>query len=240
MRDFTFTSFRAGGQSGLSAIVTMISRSRTNMRGLAAGHASDATVSQLIDFVVSGSNSEVSGAHLLRPLTKFWPLPDIGLFMVTSFEAFRDGMFGIFYIMTEQNSQQAKHISFGTLRRFVLYLIDAGQVFNAIVLPEFGWKPSVLSFIRKFDFFALIFDLVSARPGANQFYHKQSNLMVFIDWVYMAICLQCSQVSPNFPRVPLYVISVVLVAFALLVTAIAMRLFQVRHASKFFADQHMY
>ena len=71
MRDFTFTSFRAGGQSGLSAIVTMISRSRTNMRGLAAGHASDATVSQLIDFVVSGSNSEVSGAHLLRPLTKF-------------------------------------------------------------------------------------------------------------------------------------------------------------------------
>ena len=80
--------------------------------------------------------------------------------MVTSFEAVRESIFGVFYIMTEQNSQQSKHVSFGTLRRFVLYLIDAGQVVRALVLPEFGWKSGVESFVKKFDFVGLIFDLV--------------------------------------------------------------------------------
>jgi hypothetical protein len=80
--------------------------------------------------------------------------------MVTSFEAVRESLFGVFYIMTEQNSQQSKHANFGTLRRFALYLVDAGQVASALVLPEFGWKSGVQSFIRKFDFFGLIFDLV--------------------------------------------------------------------------------
>jgi hypothetical protein len=84
--------------------------------------------------------------------------------MVTSVEAFRDGLFGIFYIMTEQNGQQAKHTSFGSLRRFVLFLIDAGQVWNAVVIPEFGWKSGVLNFIRKLDLFALVFDLVMMQP----------------------------------------------------------------------------
>jgi hypothetical protein len=80
--------------------------------------------------------------------------------MVTSFEAVRESLFGVFYIMTEQNSQQSKHVNFGTLRRFILYLVDAGQVVRALVLPEFGWKSGVENFIKKIDFFGLIFELV--------------------------------------------------------------------------------
>ena len=84
--------------------------------------------------------------------------------MVGSFETFRDGMFGIFFLMTEQNSQQSKHLNFGTLRRSIILIVDAGQVLNALVLPEFGWDPSIRNFMQKFDFFNLIFDLVVHPP----------------------------------------------------------------------------
>ena len=62
--------------------------------------------------------------------------------------------------MTEQNNQQSKRITFGVLRRSVLYLLDAGQVMRAVVLPEFGWDPGVGAFVEKFDFFSLVFDMV--------------------------------------------------------------------------------
>ena len=80
--------------------------------------------------------------------------------MVSSFEVFRESLFGVFYIMTEQNNQHSKRVNFGVLRRCLLYLVDAGQVIRAIVLPEFGWDTGVRSFVGKFDFLNLIFDMV--------------------------------------------------------------------------------
>ena len=81
--------------------------------------------------------------------------------MATSLDGFRESLFGVFYIMTEQNNQHSKSITLGALRRCILYLIDAGQVVKAIFLPEFGWDPGVEKIAKKFDFFALIFDVVS-------------------------------------------------------------------------------
>jgi hypothetical protein len=80
--------------------------------------------------------------------------------MVTSLEALRESLFGVFYIMTEQNNQHSKRISLGALRRCILYLIDAGQVIRAVILPEFGWDPGIEKIAKKFDFFTLIFEVV--------------------------------------------------------------------------------
>jgi hypothetical protein len=80
--------------------------------------------------------------------------------MVTSLESLRESLFGVFYVMTEQNNQHSKRITLGALRRCILYLIDAGQVIKAIVLPEFGWNTGVERIAQKFDFFTLIFNVV--------------------------------------------------------------------------------
>ena len=80
--------------------------------------------------------------------------------MVSSFEAFRESLFAVFYIMTEQNNLHAKRVTVGVIRRCVLYLIDAGQVIRAVILPEFGWDPNIISWVGKFDFLNLIFDVV--------------------------------------------------------------------------------
>ncbi len=97
--------------------------------------------------------------------------------MVSSFETFRESLFAVFYIMTEQNNQHSKRITIGVIRRCFLYLIDAGQVIRALVLPEFGWDPGVRSFIGKFDFFNLIFDVVGCTPFLFFliFVHKDSD-----------------------------------------------------------------
>jgi hypothetical protein len=80
--------------------------------------------------------------------------------MVSSFEAFRESLFAVFYIMTEQNNQQSKRVTFGVFRRCILYLIDAGQVIRAVILLEFGWDPAITNLVGKFDFLNLIFDVV--------------------------------------------------------------------------------
>ncbi len=81
--------------------------------------------------------------------------------MVSSFEAFRESLFEVFYIMTEQNNQQSKRVTISVFRRCVLYLIDAGQVIRAVILPEFGWDPAITDWVGKFDFLNLIFNVVS-------------------------------------------------------------------------------
>ncbi len=81
--------------------------------------------------------------------------------MVSSFEAFRESLFAVFYIMTEQNNQHSKRVTIGVFRRCLLYLIDAGQVIRAVILPEFGWHPDVTNWVGKLDFLNLIFDVVS-------------------------------------------------------------------------------
>jgi hypothetical protein len=80
--------------------------------------------------------------------------------MVSYFEALRESLFSVFYIMTEQNNQQSKRVTIGVFRRCLLYLIDAGQVIRAVILPEFGWDPDITSWVGKFDFLNLIFDVV--------------------------------------------------------------------------------
>ncbi len=80
--------------------------------------------------------------------------------MVSSIEAFRESLFAVFYIMTEQNNQQSKRVTIGVVRRCLLYVIDAGQVIRAVLLPEFGWGPDITSWVGKFDFLNLIFDVV--------------------------------------------------------------------------------
>ena len=81
--------------------------------------------------------------------------------MTTSFEAVRESVFGVFYIMTEQNNQHSKRITLGAMKRCVLYTIDAGQVIRAIVLPDFGWDAGVQKIAEKFDFFGLVFNVVT-------------------------------------------------------------------------------
>jgi hypothetical protein len=83
--------------------------------------------------------------------------------MVSSLDAFRESLFAVFYIMTEQNNQQSKRVAIGLLRRCVLYLIDAGQVIRAVILPEFGWGPDITNWVGKFDFLNLIFNVVGPR-----------------------------------------------------------------------------
>jgi hypothetical protein len=83
--------------------------------------------------------------------------------MVSSFDAFRESLFAVFYIMTEQNNQQSKRVAIGLLRRCILYLIDAGQVIRAVILPEFGWCSDITNWVGKFDVLNLIFNVVGTR-----------------------------------------------------------------------------
>ena len=102
-----------------------------------------------------------------------------------SFVAFREGMFAVFYIMTEQN-RNTRPTGWGTFRCFFLYIIDAGQatpnlfvgtaaagvshgltrtragqMFRALLVTELNWSPSIVSLANKFDFFACVMDVVS-------------------------------------------------------------------------------
>jgi hypothetical protein len=69
-------------------------------------------------------------------------------------------LFGVFYIMTEQNNNVSRRVTFSQIRRIVLYLVDAGQVIRAVILPEFGWEAEAAAFIERFDFFSSLFDVV--------------------------------------------------------------------------------
>ncbi len=70
----------------------------------------------------------------------------------------------MFYLVNEQKNRRAKRVNFTmeALRYMVLFLIDAGQVLRALVLPEYGWNPSVITFVQRMDITYLVFQMVRA------------------------------------------------------------------------------
>jgi hypothetical protein len=60
--------------------------------------------------------------------------------------------------------RHSKGVSFtlGAFRYGVLYLIDAGQVLRALVLPELGWNDSVVTFVERMDVIQLLFQMVTS------------------------------------------------------------------------------
>ena len=170
----------------------------------------DFSQSEAIRFFGRGANFRppISGPH-----QGFFCLINISMIALA---ALRESFFGVFYIMTEQNNQHSKRITLGAFRRCVLYLIDAGQVIRALVLPSFGWDPGVEKFAQKFDFFQLIFDLVR-----KQF----CVLCMFHNFILDQVSL------PSVPRVPFYLTSVALVSVAILNILFVMQLFQVHACS---------
>jgi hypothetical protein len=81
----------------------------------------------------------------------------------SSVQMLRESLFSVFYVMTEQNNQHSKRILLRTMYRCILYLIDAGQVMRAIILPEFGWNPEIQKTVQKCDLLSLIFDVVCCK-----------------------------------------------------------------------------
>ncbi len=71
--------------------------------------------------------------------------------MYWKWDAFRDSLFGVFYVMTEQNNKYSKRNYLGTLRCIILYLIDAGQVLRVLILPEFGWDMELVKSMQKMN-----------------------------------------------------------------------------------------
>jgi hypothetical protein len=84
--------------------------------------------------------------------------------MPSSWDELREGLFGMFYLVNEQKNRRAKRVNFTmeALRYMVLFLIDAGQVLRALVLPEYGWNPSVITFVQRMDITYLVFQMVRA------------------------------------------------------------------------------
>lgn len=81
--------------------------------------------------------------------------------MASGWSGFRDSLFAVFYIMTEQSNKHSRGSKFGTGLCAVIYLIDAGQVLRALILAEFGWDASVVSLIGKVDIINVLFKVVS-------------------------------------------------------------------------------
>ena len=80
--------------------------------------------------------------------------------MSLTFESIRDRLFGIFYIMTEQNNNiEDRPSSTSTAFCTLIYLIDAGQVLRAIVLPEFGWSHESMALMEKIDLVYFIYSV---------------------------------------------------------------------------------
>ncbi len=75
-------------------------------------------------------------------------------------ESIRESVFGVFYIMTEQNEHLQNVSTFRLVRRTMLYLLDMGQVLRAIFLPEFGWETGVVGSMNKLDVVNFVVDLV--------------------------------------------------------------------------------
>jgi hypothetical protein len=75
-------------------------------------------------------------------------------------EGLKENLFGLFYVMTEQKNQRVGGNYWRVLRCGSIYLVDAGQVLKALVLPEYGWSSEVINFAQKFDVIALVLELV--------------------------------------------------------------------------------
>ena len=82
--------------------------------------------------------------------------------MPSSWDDLKESLFCVFYLVTEQKMRHSKGVSFtlGAFRYGILYLVDAGQVISALVLPEFGWDSSVVTFLQRMDVIQLLFQVV--------------------------------------------------------------------------------
>jgi hypothetical protein len=87
--------------------------------------------------------------------------------MAPSWHAFRENVFGVFYIMTEQNN--TRDSSWGILRCSCLYLLDAGQVLKALFLKEYGWNSGITGLMDNFDFVSFMTNLVTLSPDQLAF-----------------------------------------------------------------------
>jgi hypothetical protein len=75
-------------------------------------------------------------------------------------ETFRESIFSVFYVMTEQNEQLNGPNNWRLFRRTVLYLLDMGQVIRALIQPEFGWASGVVGSMNNLDFVAFLVEVV--------------------------------------------------------------------------------
>jgi hypothetical protein len=75
-------------------------------------------------------------------------------------ESIRESVFGVFYILTEQNEHLQGVSTVRIVRRTMLYLLDMGQVLRAIFLPEFGWESGVVGSMNKLDVVNFVVELV--------------------------------------------------------------------------------
>ncbi len=79
--------------------------------------------------------------------------------MATSWQDFRDNVFGLFYVMTE-SSHSSRASDWAVMWCGFLYLLDAGQVMKALFIKEFGWTPGVVGLMNNFDFMSFVTNLV--------------------------------------------------------------------------------
>ena len=87
-------------------------------------------------------------------MAPFWP-------------AFRENLFGLFYIMTEQSSIGPRKNGWRVFRYTVLYLLDAGQVLKALFSKDYGWTPQVVAIMNKFDVVSMVNNVVNFRQFEN-------------------------------------------------------------------------
>jgi len=73
---------------------------------------------------------------------------------------FKDSLFAIFYIMTEQNDKHTTGSILSTISCTLIYLIDAGQVIRAVITSDFGWDGLVVGLIGKVDMVNVFFKVV--------------------------------------------------------------------------------
>ena len=81
--------------------------------------------------------------------------------MPTPVTAIREVIFGVFYIMTEQNHHIEETSGWAMLLQTIIYLVDTGQVFRVLVITEFGWSDQTTQVLKNFDVVHIFFTVVS-------------------------------------------------------------------------------
>ena len=103
--------------------------------------------------------------------------------MLAKWNAFRENLFGVFYIMTEHNIKYSKRNLIGTIRCVVLYLIDAGQVLRVLIIPEFGWDMSLVSSMQKMNIIEFAVQTVDCFPISHHY------------GTFLTQCISCADIN---------------------------------------------
>ena len=80
--------------------------------------------------------------------------------MAPFWQTFRENLFGLFYIMTEQSSVGSRENNWRIFRYTLLCLLDAGQVLKALFSKDYGWTSQVVGIMEKFDLLSLVNNVV--------------------------------------------------------------------------------